>query len=137
VTDVKENGAEDDHAEKDSQSTGQPAIKKDRCHNSHALQPDESPLIMKRRPRIPFTQLVDPENTSDENHQNCQTDKRHEEFEPRIEPPTRHFPNSDVVGVAESVLDREGDEGEDDGDLQRETGEAKVDACGGRAVGLR
>lgn len=91
---------------------------------------------MERLPRIPLAQLVDPKNTPDENHQDRQTDKRREDFELRIQPLAGSPAGPDVAGVAEGVLDAEGDEGEQDGDLQREACEAEVDACGGGSVGL-
>jgi len=90
---------------------------------------------MKRLPRIPLAQLVDPENTPHENHHNRSTDKRREDLELFVQACARNLPGPDIASVPESVLDAEGDESEQDGDLQREACQPEVDACGGGAVG--
>jgi hypothetical protein len=91
---------------------------------------------MESAPLIPLAQLVDPEHTPGENHQDRQTDKRRENLEPRVQFLCRSPASSDVAGVAESVLNTEGDENEQNRNLERQACQPEIDAGGRRAVGL-
>jgi hypothetical protein len=120
VPDVKENRGEDDHAVKEGcQSVDRAVIKQDSfIANLHALQPNENSFIMKSRAGVALAQLINPENTSNEDGQDRKADERRKDFESGVEAVAGNYAGSDVAGVAESVLDREADEGEQDGDLE-------------------
>jgi hypothetical protein len=73
--------------------------------NLHALQTNESTLVVECRSTVPRAQLVDAEDTSDEDNDDCQTEERHEPLEPAVDTSAGDFAGSDVSAVAEGVLD--------------------------------
>ena len=87
--------------------------------NLHALQSDESALIVECRPTVAISQLIDTEHASNEDDKERQADKGHKDLEPRIDTTPGDFASSNVLAVAECVLDRQHDKDEDDDNLER------------------
>jgi hypothetical protein len=135
VADVEEDHSKDDHATQNGQKTFI-TRKIQRTEDLHALQADKGALVVERRSTVSRTQLVNSEDTSDEDDKDSQADESHEPLEPPVDSSARDFAGFDVSAVAESVLDRQHDEDEDDGYLERETRQTKVHADLGGSIGL-
>lgn len=102
--------------------------------NVHSFQRNEQVLIMDQRPTIPFTQLVNPVNTPDQDERDRNRQKNDKDLKrPRQGRRTRRhtlpFP------VAVGILQAKGDEHHNGSDLERQTGNGDVD--GGVASTVR
>lgn len=106
------------------------------CHDDqYAFQSDKQPLVMYQRPTVPITQLVDTVNTSRQYQNDGQTQESDEDFESLT-----HLLFLDLTGcfgVADSVVDGEGDEDAEGEDLEGEAGEGDIDRDVGLAGGDR
>lgn len=87
---------------------------------------------MYQRPTVPIAQLVDTVNTPRQYQNDGQTQEPDEDFETWT-----HLQLTGCFGVADSVIDGEGDEDTEGEDLEGEAGEGDVDRDVGLAGGDR